>query len=86
MNQFGLGIPKNLQRAERYYQYALLADTKEGDDHANANAAIGGAAGSNNKIAKDTNALEVLPTQLKLMVRSLLWMCSPSTRYEPWRE
>jgi hypothetical protein len=85
MNQFGLGVPKNTVRAERYYQYALQADSKmdgsstqqQGDKDM-----IGGAAGSNSHVDmdKNTDALEVLPAQLKMMVRSLLWMCSPATR------
>jgi hypothetical protein len=85
MNQFGLGVPKNTVRAERYYQYALQADSKmdgsstqqQGDKDM-----IGGAAGSNSHVdmGKNTDALEVLPAQLKMMVRSLLWMCSPATR------
>jgi TPR repeat protein len=72
MNQFGLGISKNTGRAERYYEHALSMKKAAGED--SQSRMVGGGV-SNNKDKDNSDALEVLPTQLKVLVRSLLWTC-----------
>lgn len=81
MNQFGLGMTKNIPRAQRYYQHALAMSHQPVAAAAAATQSpdgslVGGAAGAAPNSPGEGDALEVLPTQMRLLVQSLQWMCS----------